>query len=265
MSTRGILHPEAVGEVFTLERRPPPPDLAALIDSHWLVRWDRRGLPAYESAVLPHPSVHLVVEADGALVYGVTRHRYTRRLEGAGWAVGTKFLPGGFAAVARDMAVSELTDRRVPATDVLGDGARLLNARQDTEALLQAVHTLLRSRLPAAPDPRLALVQAVVADIQRSAPDESVAALAHRHHLSVRTLQRLCAHYVGVGPKWVMQRYRLHDAIEQLDRRRRHDWTRFALDLGYYDHAHFVRDFRALVGRTPAEYEMQTPKDKLAE
>ncbi|HEY1565422.1 MAG TPA: AraC family transcriptional regulator [Solirubrobacteraceae bacterium] len=258
MSTRGILRPGAVGEMFTLERRAPPPDLAALIDSHWLVRWDRRGLPVYESAVLPHPSVHLVVEPDGALVYGVVRHRYVRRLEGAGWAVGTKFRPGGFAPFAGGMAVSQLTDRHVPVIELLGDAAQSLNATEDAEALLGSVHAILRSRLPAAPDPRIALVQEVVADIQRSAPDESVAALADRHHLAVRTLQRLFARYVGVGPKWVMQRYRLHDAIETLDRRRRQDWTRLALDLGYYDHAHFLSDFRALVGRTPAEYELQT-------
>lgn len=258
MSTRGILRPGAVGEMFTLERRAPPRDLAAFIDSHWLVRWDLRGRPAYESAVMAHPSVHLVVEDDGARVYGVTRHRYTRRLEGAGSAVGTKFHPGGFAPFAGGIAMSDLTNRRVPATEVFGDDARHLSTTRSAEALVTAVHSLLRSRLPAAPDPRIALVQAVVADIQRSAPDESVAAVAERHHLSVRTLQRLFAQYVGVGPKWVMQRYRLHDAIEQLDRRRRQDWTRFALDLGYYDHAHFVRDFRALVGRTPAEYELQT-------
>ncbi len=245
--------------MFTLERRAPPADLAAFIDSHWLVRWDRRSLPVYESAVMPHPSVHLVVEPDGARVYGVTRHRYVRRLEGLGWGVGTKFRPGGFAPFARGMAASALTDRHVPATELLGDEARQLGATEDPEALLGTVHRLLRLRLPVAPDPRISLVQEVVADIQRSAPDESVAALADRHHLSVRTLQRLFAQYVGVGPKWVMQRYRLHDAIEGLDRRRRQDWTRFALDLGYYDHAHFVRDFRALVGRTPAEYELQRP------
>jgi AraC-like DNA-binding protein len=258
MSTRGILRPGAVGEMFTLERRAPPPDLAAVVDSHWLVRWDRRGLPVYESAVMPHPAVHLVVEPDGAWVYGVPRHRYIRRLDGAGWAVGTKFLPGGFAPFAGDMSVSELTDRRVPVSDLFGDEAPPPSRMQDPGTQLRAVHTLLRSRLPAAPDPRIAVVQAVIGDIARSAPDESVAALAERHHLSVRTLQRLFAQYVGVGPKWVMQRHRLHDAIEQLDRRRRQDWTRFALDLGYYDHAHFVRDFRALVGRTPAEYELET-------
>ena len=31
--------------------------------------------------------------------------------------------------------------------------------------------------------------------------------------------------------------------------------TSLALDLGYFDHAHFIRDFRAVVGRSPAEYE----------
>ena len=258
MSTRGILRPGAVGEMFTLERRAPPPDLAALIDSHWLVRWDRRGLPVYESAVLPHPSVHLVVEPDSAQVYGVMRHRYVRRLEGAGWGVGTKFRPGGFAPFAGGMAVSELTDRHVPVTELFGGAAQQLPVVDDAEALLGSVYTLLRSLLPAAPDPRIALVQEIVADIQRSPPDESVAALADRYDLAVRTLQRLFARYVGVGPKWVMQRYRLHDAVERLDRRRAQDWTRFALDLGYYDHAHFVSDFRALVGRTPAEYELQT-------
>lgn len=256
MSTRGILRPGAVGEMFTLERRAPPPDLAAAVDSHWLVRWDRRGLPVYESAVMPHPAVHLVVEPDGAWVYGVTRQRYVRRLKDTGRAVGTKFRPGGFAPFAGGTPIAQLTDRRLSAGDLFGEQARSLDETRDPDALLSAVHALLRARLPATPDPRIAVVQAVVADIERSAPDESVAALAKRHHLSVRTLQRLFAQYVGVGPKWVMQRHRLHDAIEQLDRRRRQDWTRFAVDLGYYDHAHFVRDFRALVGMTPAEYEL---------
>jgi AraC-like DNA-binding protein len=257
METRGILRPSAVGTMFTLERRLPPPDLAAVIDRHWLVAWDRHGQPAYESAVLPHPSVHLVVEPHGAFVYGVTRRRYVRRLAGSGWGVGTKFLPGGFAPFAA-APVSELTDRVVPVAHLFGPEANDLEDAADTDALLQMLYELLRARLPAEPDPRIALVGQLVADIRTAPPDLSVADLAARRHVSVRTVQRLFSQYVGVGPKWVMQRYRLHDAVEQLDRRRRQDWTRFALDLGYYDHAHFLRDFRSLVGLTPAEYESQT-------
>jgi AraC-like DNA-binding protein len=84
-----------------------------------------------------------------------------------------------------------------------------------------------------------------------------VSTIADHHHVSVRTLQRLFRAYVGIGPKWVLQRFRLHDALEHMDRRREIDWTRLALELGYYDHAHFHRDFRALVGRTPAQYELE--------
>jgi hypothetical protein len=32
------------------------------------------------------------------------------------------------------------------------------------------------------------------------------------------------------------------------------DWPRLALDLGYFDQAHFIKDFKTIVGRTPAEY-----------
>lgn len=75
--------------------------------------------------------------------------------------------------------------------------------------------------------------------------------------MSTRTLQRLFRRHVGVGPKWVLGRYRLHAAAEQLAAGERHDWTTLALDLGYFDHAHFIRDFSAVAGRSPAEYEAQ--------
>ena len=82
----------------------------------------------------------------------------------------------------------------------------------------------------------------------------SVMELAERHGVSTRTLQRLFARHVGVGPKWVLRRLRLHDALEALGGGRDVEWASFALDLGYFDQAHFIRDFRAVVGRSPTEY-----------
>jgi AraC-like DNA-binding protein len=260
MDTRGILRPAALDRVFRLERPPPPDDLAHVVDRHWIVTWDLRGREAYRSEVMTHPAVHLVFEPHGAAVFGVHRRRYVRTLSDRGWAVGTKFLPGGFASFV-DHPVHALTDRVLALEDLFGaDGARLAReaaAQTEPEGMLAVLHPFLRARLPAVPDPRAEVVNAVVADMRAARPGTSVAAIAARHRVSTRTLQRLFRRYVGVGPKWVLQRYRLHDAIEQLARGQGTDWARFALDLGYFDQSHFITDFRAVVGRSPSQYEAE--------
>ena len=60
--------------------------------------------------------------------------------------------------------------------------------------------------------------------------------------------------YVGVSPKWVIQRYRLHEAVVEIERGHPVDWKRLSLDLGYFDQAHFIKYFKTLVGRSPNEY-----------
>jgi AraC-like DNA-binding protein len=74
----------------------------------------------------------------------------------------------------------------------------------------------------------------------------------------VRALQRLFGEYVGVSPKWVIARYRLHEAEARLSAGEDVDLAALALDLGYYDQAHFTRDFQAIVGRPPAAYARQS-------
>jgi AraC-like DNA-binding protein len=32
------------------------------------------------------------------------------------------------------------------------------------------------------------------------------------------------------------------------------DWPGIVVELGYSDQAHFIKDFKTIVGRTPAEY-----------
>jgi AraC-like DNA-binding protein len=262
MEARGILRPEAVGRQFELQRLPPPADLEPMIEHHWLVSWSLPGRYEYSSEVLPHPSVHLVFEPTGAAVYGVSRSRYVRRLSANGWALGTKFHPGGFRPFVAG-PLSALTDRVLELEELFGtDGTRLeqqcLALPRPVDALAH-VQRFLRARLPAsaADDPNLALVRELAGSMTLAAPGTRVADIADAHGVSVRTVQRLFAEYVGVGPKWVLQRYRLHEALAQLHAGPDTDWARFALGLGYYDQAHFVRDFRALVGRTPAQYERE--------
>jgi AraC-like DNA-binding protein len=258
-STRGILGPDAIGRVFSLRRSPPADDLAHLIERHWVVRWDLGDRPPHRQEVVTHPCVNLVFEPHGAAVFGVQRRRDSRLLRGSGWAVGIKFRPGGFSGFLR-RPVHEITDRAVSLHDVFGPaGDRLVEeaaTRDEPRAKIALAEAFLRDRMPP-PNAEVGLIHDVVVDMLAVDPATTVAEIAKRHAVSTRTLQRLFRRHVGVGPKWVLRRYRLQEAAEQLAAGERSDWTRLALDLGYFDHAHFIRDFRAVVGRSPAEYEAQ--------
>ena len=62
------------------------------------------------------------------------------------------------------------------------------------------------------------------------------------------------AEYVGVSPKWVMRRARLHEAALRADSGVEVDWAALAADLGYADQAHLSRDFTATLGVPPSRY-----------
>ena len=149
-----------------------------------------------------------------------------------------------------------LTDRTVPAAGVLGPAERLAGALPRPPGRDRRPpwsRTFLRHHRPAA-DGRVELVNRIVARITADGAVLAVGDVARPFGISPRTLQRLFREYVGVGPKWVIKRYRLHDAVERLAAGEPADWARLARELGYFDQAHLIHDFKAMVGRTPAEY-----------
>ena len=98
------------------------------------------------------------------------------------------------------------------------------------------------------------LVDFVVAGMMADREITRVADVVSRTGIGERRLQRLFAEYVEASPKWVIRRYRLQEAAERLAAAEDVDLAALALDLGYFDQAHFARDFRAIVGRPPASY-----------
>ena len=84
---------------------------------------------------------------------------------------------------------------------------------------------------------------------------ETLSDLARRADMSQRSLQRLFSEYVGASPKWVIRRYRLHELLEKFGSGGKMDWPQVALDLGYFDQAHLINDFKSIVGYSPTEYQ----------
>ena len=258
---RGVLRPELAASVFELTRLAPSAPLAAFVDFYWIVRWDLRGQPPHEQTILPHPNVNLVFEASGAGIYGVDRSLFVRQLSGLGQALGVRFRAGCFRPFWQ-APISQLSDRVVPAVRVFGPLAEktrqeIMCAESDADMTAHA-ESLLYSALPER-DPMAEQAADLVALITSSPALRRVDELSAASGLSVRSLQRLFADYVGVSPKWVMRRARLHEAAERADSGQVVDWAALALDLGYADQAHLTREFTTTIGEPPARYAAPPP------
>ena len=259
---RGVLKSSAAADPARYQhaRYHPSPDLTPYVEHFWSVQWDLRGLAPERAETLPHPSVHMIFERGvGARIAGVARKKFTRVLEGEGGVIAAKFTPGGFYPIVR-VPVARLTDTTVPLRDVFGAEGDLLERRvlaaPGDPSTITVIEDFLRRRLPE-PDAHAVRVTDIVYAVAADRGVLRVEDLVERYQMNKRTLQRLFSKYIGVSPKWVIQRYRLHEAAERLALDDGVGQSALAADLGYSDQAHFVRDFKALVGTSPAAYAKQ--------
>jgi len=217
----------------------PSPDLAVVVEHHWMVEWNLD--EPYTQAVVTHPSVNIAFEGAGT-IHGVFTRRFDRELTGSGRVIATKFTPGGFHAF-HPVSAHTLTNRVIPLSDVFTDF---------TATTFAEIEDGLRAH-GWEDDPRVAEVVALHGLLLHEPGIRRVDQLAHAAGYSERTLQRLFREYVGVRPKWVIERIRLHWAAERMAEGES-DWPALAVDLGYFDQAHFIKAFKAVVGRSPADY-----------
>ena len=262
---KGILDFPRALQRFTLRRYQPAPELRPWVDSYWVVAWDLPEGQAHEQTNLSHSSVNTAIEPEGAFIYGVPGRVFLRRIVGKGQVFGTKFRPGGFFPFY-GRPVKALTGRVVPLEDVFGpSGLEWVRASQrmdSDEARVELADSFWRSIMAAAPGlpaagGSLLSPPAAVSAAERIQADRtilSVAQAASAVGMDMRALQRMFQREVGVGPKEVIKRIRLQEAAEALLRSPALPCGDVALEVGYFDQAHFIRDFKSVVGVTPDVY-----------
>ena len=239
------------------------PDLSGVITRYWWARWDLRDQPDYAQLIVPYPNVQLTfTTTEPAMIRGVARGRVRRTLSGRGAVLAVTFRPGVFRRFLR-APVSSITDRAVPATRVFGPhlpplpAATLTTTPDPAEVLPPLIESLERFLLAHRPPPDPPGDEvASWAEVIAATP-----ALRRVDHLTAhfgpgeRRLQRLFAEHVGVSPKWVLRRFRLHEVTERMAARDAAiNWAVLAADLGYADQAHLIRDFTAMFGESPTSY-----------
>jgi AraC-like DNA-binding protein len=251
---RGVLQRATPDGRFQHFRIAPPPDLALSVAHCWMVSWEIEGPEPHLQETVPHPNFHLVFENGIATVSGVHTGKHRHELAGKSFAFGVKFTPGGFRPFLHG-AASALANQTVPASQIFGTEVdRILDFASTADERSQAACAFLRARMPA-PDPVLVQVVQIADNILRNPDLKTVEDLTAHAGIGKRTLQRIFNDYVGASPKWVIRRYRLHELIERCNSGEKLDFAQIALDLGYFDQAHLINDFRAIVGNSPAQYQ----------
>jgi AraC-like DNA-binding protein len=255
-STKGILQADAGKQRFKLSRYEPAEELRLYIQHYWVTEWDLRGQEPYRQVILSHPNVNLIFEPGLTRIYGVTVKTSSYLLQGHGSVFAVKYNSGGFYPFWK-RPVSGITGRSIELTDAFGEDARSLEdeiiGTKDVSSQVERIDRFFRMRLPE-PDDNVRLINEMVAALIAEREILKVEHLANRFDMSTRTLQRLFNRYVGVNPKGVIQRYRLHEVAEKIEDGEAIDWIKLSLDMGYYDQAHFIKDFKAILGRSPEEY-----------
>ena len=73
--------------------------------------------------------------------------------------------------------------------------------------------------------------------------------VADQAGMSARQFRRRCREEAGLGPKHLARILRFRRACRLADQGE--SWLRVAMEAGYFDQAHLIRDFREFTGTTP--------------
>jgi AraC-like DNA-binding protein len=249
--------------------RVPAPPLDRFIDDIYCLT----GVPRHRRMnVPPMPSAHLFVNLGGPVrlcdsdpsvppavfddgwFMGVWTRRFLFEYPTRVRLVGVHFKPWGMSPFV-DMPATELRNRWVPVDAVWRRFLdRIRNQVGDIASATEALEQELRSRLVEAPSRGLDLVQHTGGRLATFHGADPVGALTDAAGVSGNHLATQFKSHVGVTPKRVARIYRFARLILSVDALRPVDWSELAHTAGYFDQAHFSREFKDFTGHTPTEY-----------
>jgi len=164
--------------------------------------------------------------------------------------LGIRFHPGGAYPFLR-VPMNAITDQLIE----LGSLSKALESRLLTacehvstplERVVSITAALVKKLLLTVDTNLMALAESIV----NSGGVISVDRLANDAGISCRQLERRFLSGVGLGPKVLSRILRFQQVFRAVERGD-NSWAEVALDCGYYDQAHLIRDFNQFAGQSP--------------
>jgi AraC-like DNA-binding protein len=225
----------------------------------------RRELPSPEVVVVLSfgPELRLLDSRDEgparpqtSFVAGLTEASIVTEMDGVSDGMQVNLTPLG-AYRLLGVPMDAIANRIVDFDDLLGPGASELLERtasaSGSAARFDLLDTILRGRLVDSPTPSPGISFAWRTLLEAEGRVQ-VHRLADELGWSHRRLVACFREQVGLTPKAAARVLRFTRALHLIETRPRPSWVEIALDCGYYDQAHFNRDFRQFAGSTPTQY-----------
>jgi len=250
--SRGVLYPARL-PAFT--RVPAQGVERELVVHFWIPEWDVEPGRVSRQHLIGYPASNLVVSADNAIVAGPTTRRSHRDLTGRGWAVGAMLRPAAVEVVVGDPRALRDAEATIEAPELVAAvTAAMRGAAPDrTTRAARALGDWLVDRV-GIPTPDALLANELARLVDADPTVLHVGDIASRLGISERTVTRLAQRFVGLTPAAMIRRRRLQEAAERLRVDPSLPLVEVAAAHGYADQAHLTREFRAVLGFTPAGY-----------
>ena len=245
----------------------PRKSLARFIECFWVLDSEGSPAPGQPERILPDGCVELILNLKAPfreLKQGGETHvqplrflagQLTRPIliapTGAVELIGIRFQPGGTLPFFR-FPMHEVNNQVVELTAISHRLERELDTivagDQPIDAKVVALEDLLWKRVRDVDEPGLV---DLAAEIVNRGGNISIDALSENAGISARQLQRRFLNEVGIGPKLFCRILRFQQVFRAIDGDDP-KWAEVAVDCGYYDQAHLIRDFQQFGSQTPS-------------
>lgn len=256
----GVLHQQLSEKHYRLRRYLPSPLLTNLIEQFWFVNWNLPSGKTHTQQNLPDPNFHLVINDNSLKLIAPVSKIHSYKMQGKGHITGVKFRIGVLNHYLSS-PLSSYIDAELSTTDVFNNNLSLiLKNLENTHSDKDKIDELEKQLQPyssalflTSKTENLARADKLIQLIKTTSEIKTVEQLSQHTNISVRAIQRCFKEFFGFTPKWIIRKYRLHQALEAL-KNKQTCMADIALQLDYTDQAHLIRDFKEIIGVTPAAY-----------
>lgn len=245
----------------------PTSELQSFVKCFWTLEDERNAVPV-KQRVVPDGCMEMIFHygdlyrqyfEDGSsiiqpksFVFGQITQYIEIAPTGISGIVAARFLPEGLMPF--NLPISLLENKAVSLTELFGEKGKELEddviASSDNMQRIKLIETFLLSCL-ANPQTIDSITKTCVEAIFESKGQMGITALADKMYINRRNMERKFTSVIGMSPKQLSKVVRLQATLKMLEQQKFSSLTSLAYENGYYDQAHFIKDFKEFTGISP--------------